>query len=1038
LEEDVILNIKTESEFDKSYVLYSTENYFDIVTECAKSIRQFSKLPILVYLINSNRTVEVENTKTLNWSIDIEPTSNNMYIKERDNFYIDRKNPIIYKILSQRPLIIKDALEKYSNIVCYVDSDSIATPNVDTIFSYYDENSSHPYFVEGIYDFLKYDGRGGGGGFGGGMETTLEHDTCVLFGVDQSVRKNYRQTGYFVSGQNTIEFLEEWYWMCSHPKVLKNVSHYAPYNEETICNVLLWKYNIDKGLPYVYVNGRLETVEKMYTQVEYKGKGIRNHIGEWLRVPEEKNHLLFFHGEKNPNMMVDEIKKYNKEKLRILYLAPHLSTGGMPAYLLKRIETLQEYYPEVELYVVEYCLYSTWYVVQKEKIKQIIPDNRYWTLNTLGNHNDENSLKLIQIIKDNSIDIVHVDEILEGFDSFNRVSINVLNALFDNNRTWKIVETCHNIHFNPENRHFHPDAYAFCSPHHPKVQFKNENSYYEFFEYPIDRKFVTEEQKEHARLKLGLDLNKTHVINVGLWTQGKNQGEGIEIARYLQGEDIEFHFIGNQASNFESYWKPLMMNLPSNVKIWGERSDVDLFMKASDIFLFNSTIECNPLVLREAASYGLKILSRNLTQYYDMFTPYITPIDDDCEKTSNIIRELKYNGISRDYEVSHDQSQNFALSHKKFYEKLKTMDIKIQKSSKNNIQITQYFIRQPFLEIKGDSSSKFLVQFIDDKGVIHYENKIDSNCWVKLNRQYFTNWRTKVYEEETLIYDSKLDLKDKRVFINFDSKSLGDNIAWVPYVLEFQKKHNCKIILSTFWNKLFKEVYPEIEFIEPGNVVKDIHAQYSIGWFYNENMEPVIPNTIPLQKAATNILGLEFEEIKPRINFNVYRRPFDEKYISIATNSTSGLKFWKKEYWQELIDYLVDLGFKVINVSKEKNEFRNVTQISDSSIGNTMNVIHHSEFFIGLSSGLSWLSWAMGKHVVMISNFTEPDHEFTTNCTRIINKSVCNGCWNNPNFKFDKGDWDWCPIHKGTPRQFECHTSITPSMVINQIQNLLK
>jgi autotransporter strand-loop-strand O-heptosyltransferase len=60
-----------------------------------------------------------------------------------------------------------------------------------------------------------------------------------------------------------------------------------------------------------------------------------------------------------------------------------------------------------------------------------------------------------------------------------------------------------------------------------------------------------------------------------------------------------------------------------------------------------------------------------------------------------------------------------------------------------------------------------------------------------------------------------------------------------------------------------------------------------------------------------------------------------------------------------------------------------------------MNYIHHSEFFIGLSSGLSWFQTGINKHVVMISNFTEEDHEFTTNCTRIVNKSVCNSCWNN-------------------------------------------
>ncbi len=37
---------------------------------------------------------------------------------------------------------------------------------------------------------------------------------------------------------------------------------------------------------------------------------------------------------------------------------------------------------------------------------------------------------------------------------------------------------------------------------------------------------------------------------------------------------------------------------------------------------------------------------------------------------------------------------------------------------------------------------------------------------------------------------------DKKVFISIESKALGDTIAWVPYALEFQKKHGCKVILD--------------------------------------------------------------------------------------------------------------------------------------------------------------------------------------------------------------------------------------------------
>jgi autotransporter strand-loop-strand O-heptosyltransferase len=459
-------------------------------------------------------------------------------------------------------------------------------------------------------------------------------------------------------------------------------------------------------------------------------------------------------------------------------------------------------------------------------------------------------------------------------------------------------------------------------------------------------------------------------------------------------------------------------------------------MKAADVFMFNSILECNPLVLREAASYGLKILARNLPQYVGMFDDLIEPLVDDLNTNVETLRKLI--DSNREYKIQDGLSRKFSDKHYNLYKFLLTQEPRKNIKNKSNIHIKQFFINEPFLEITGDSDSEYDIKFFDDLGVCHYNNKIKSNHWVKLNRGYFTKWNTKILEDGVLIYDETLNYEGKRVFINFDSSSLGDTISWIPYALEFKNTHKCDVIVSTHLNHLFRDVYPELEFVEPGSVVHNIYGQYSIGWFYNNFKEPVLPNTIPLQQTATNILGLPYTEIKPRISYKVYDRPYEEKYVTIATNSTSGCKFWTREGWQELINHLHSLGYKVINVSKEDNKFDNCEKIKNIEMDYTMNAIHHSEFFIGLSSGLSWLSWAIGKHVVMISNFTEADHEFTSNCTRITNLSVCNGCWNNPNFKFDKGDWNWCPVHKGTSRQFECHTSITSEMVINQIQHLLK
>ena len=354
-----------------------------------------------------------------------------------------------------------------------------------------------------------------------------------------------------------------------------------------------------------------------------------------------------------------------------------------------------------------------------------------------------------------------------------------------------------------------------------------------------------------------------------------------------------------------------------------------------------------------------------------------------------------------------------------------------------NLTLNSHSIDGYFIELNANITTPFRVEIFDDKENLEYKTELKSGMYSKLDRNYYTKWKTKLYLDD-LVFEHEFDLENSRVFIVFESSSLGDTIAWMPYCEEFRKKHNCHVIVSSFINSMFEDQYPKIEFVEPGEVVFNLKALYRLGWFYDYNKEPVLPNTIPLQKSAANILGLDYKEIHSRIYFDPKERPYPEKYICIAPRSTAGCKLWNNPTgWLELTKYLSDKGYKIINISKDGEQIEGVENISDDSMENTKNVIFHSEFVIGLSSGLSWLSWSLCKHVVMISNFTDADHEFTINCTRITNPSVCNGCWNNPMFKFDKGDWNWCPEHKDTNRQFECHKSITADMVINQIQHLL-
>jgi autotransporter strand-loop-strand O-heptosyltransferase len=272
------------------------------------------------------------------------------------------------------------------------------------------------------------------------------------------------------------------------------------------------------------------------------------------------------------------------------------------------------------------------------------------------------------------------------------------------------------------------------------------------------------------------------------------------------------------------------------------------------------------------------------------------------------------------------------------------------------------------------------------------------------------------------------------VFIVFESKSLGDSIAWIPYCLQFQEVYKCKVIVSTFKNDLFESAYPELEFSGRGTIVQNIKARVELGWFWDKEKEPTHPATIPLQQSASNILALPFKEIHPRIAFTLEERPVVNEYICISTKSTAQCKHWY--YWPELIKQLKSWGYRVFEMSQEADDY-GAEKLDDTSLQNVMNYLHHADLFIGLSSGISWLNWAICKHTVMISNFTTEDHEFQEDCTRITNKEVCNGCWNNPMFKFNKGDWNWCPENENTPRQFECHKSISVNDVAMAVKALV-
>ena len=203
---------------------------------------------------------------------------------------------------------------------------------------------------------------------------------------------------------------------------------------------------------------------------------------------------------------------------------------------------------------------------------------------------------------------------------------------------------------------------------------------------------------------------------------------------------------------------------------------------------------------------------------------------------------------------------------------------------------------------------------------------------------------------------------------------------------------------------------------------------------------------VGLHRTAGYILGVDPTETPPHITLADDNRPIPEPYVCIAAQSTTQAKYWNNPNgWRELVQFLKEHGYRVICVDQKPAHGTGIIwnqiphgaedETGDRSLLERARWIKHAEFFVGLSSGLSWLAWALGKPVVLISGFTHPTNEFTTPY-RVINYHACNSCWNDPQYRFDHKNFLWCPRHKDTPRQFECTRLITSEHVKAIIKNI--
>lgn len=355
---------------------------------------------------------------------------------------------------------------------------------------------------------------------------------------------------------------------------------------------------------------------------------------------------------------------------------------------------------------------------------------------------------------------------------------------------------------------------------------------------------------------------------------------------------------------------------------------------------------------------------------------------------------------------------------------------------------------------------KYRVQYWDDEsGQRLYDGVVKAGDRLQGGNLYFRRYFLKIDDAATgdTLFIHRFSLEGQVVIIRIPVTTIGDTIAWFIPVEDFQRIHGCRVLvcMSKHMRRLFEGAYPDLAFIDEDEMLSCYsyaHYQLGVDLEGKDDLMPYDWRLAPLHWVGSSILGLDprqYENRPPRLDYDIGKREIQEPYVCIASMASGGCKLWMNPYgWEAVVDFLKQCGYRVLCIDGQRitgagliyqRTPHNAEDFTGTGKGKTLQdraaMIHHADFFIGLGSGLSWLSWAIGRPTVLISGFSQPYCEFHTPY-RVINTNVCHGCFNDPQFTFDSGDCFWCPRFKGTDKHLVCSLSITPAQVIRAITRI--
>lgn len=266
-----------------------------------------------------------------------------------------------------------------------------------------------------------------------------------------------------------------------------------------------------------------------------------------------------------------------------------------------------------------------------------------------------------------------------------------------------------------------------------------------------------------------------------------------------------------------------------------------------------------------------------------------------------------------------------------------------------------------------------------DSDVVCFEQDVSDILLISLEK-FFVRWAFALWLDAEPVFTYLFNPESQLVHFNFLKSGMGDRISLFPYMEQFRKQWHCKVSCSVepYLQEIIRLYFPEVNCSDPPT---DSYATYFPAPTFLPFLAPEECRRVPMLSFGQQIFGLQFADkiiYRPTVP-----RQIAQPYVCIGVQASAAIKAWLYPHgWDVVIDYLRRLGYRVLCIDKYpiKSDHGFTVKIpegaedftGDFPLSERVNLLAYADFFVGLSSGLSWLAWAANCPVILISGITAP------------------------------------------------------------------